>query len=383
MRTTVWRGVTAAVAAAALVTACGGSDTSGSAGASAPETTGEVSADVTAARDYVEPYLASPKELSLDEPLSRKPDAGKKLVAISNGSPSNVVLDEAIREAAAVLGWDLKVITAGATAEEQQSAFNSAVQLRPDGITLSGIPRRTITAGLEAAAAAGIPVSINASTDKPGGAVFDTSISGPAQLATWGKMVAAFVTSESKGEGKIAVFDLPVYPILHEFVASFQDGIDQWCPGCETTEVHQQGADIGSKTPGSVVSTLQRSPDTDWVVFDLGDLSTGLGTALRGAGLVDSVKVGGLTANTENIKGVADGSQHAWTAYPLPIVGWRVIDAFARQFNGDSLAPTVGALLPTQLITQDNVDSLVLDDEGNYVGLADYQEQFKSLWKLQ
>ena len=36
--------------------------------------------------------------------------------------------------------------------------------------------------------------------------------------------------------------------------------------------------------------------------------------------------------------------------------------------------------LPTQLITQDTVNDLVVDKDGNYVGVADYQAQFKKLW---
>lgn len=378
----LWRSVTALALAAGLVAACGGGDGAASAAGASGPVSGEDPGRVAEAQEFVQPFLNSPTQLNLSEPLSRKPDAGKTLIAISNGSPSNTVLDQAIKAACEVLGWEFKELVAGATAEEQQSAFSSAVQLKPDGISLSGIPRRTIAAGLEAAEAAGIAVSINASTDENGGAVFDTAIAGPEQLATWGKMVAAFMVAQSQGDQKIAIFDLPVYPILHEFVASFQDNVKTWCPGCDMTEVHQQGADIGTKTPGSVVSTLQRAPDTDWIVFDLGDLSTGVDASLRGAGMTGKVKVAGLTGTRENIKAVKDGTQHAWTAYPLHIVGWRVVDAFARKFNGDSLDATKNALLPTQLITQENVNSLVLDDEGNYVGVADYQEQFKRLWQV-
>ena len=68
-----------------------------------------------------------------------------------------------------------------------------------------------------------------------------------------------------------------------------------------------------------------------------------------------------------------------WTAYSLPIVAYRQVDSMARKFNGD---PTLNGVLPTQLITQANVGTLVDDSAGNYVGVTDYRAQFKKLWKV-
>jgi hypothetical protein len=42
--------------------------------------------------------------------------------------------------------------------------------------------------------------------------------------------------------------------------------------------------------------------------------------------------------------------------------------------------PALNAPLPTQLLTQDNVSSMVADSAQNYVGVADYRAQFKKLW---
>jgi hypothetical protein len=51
----------------------------------------------------------------------------------------------------------------------------------------------------------------------------------------------------------------------------------------------------------------------------------------------------------------------------------------ARKFIGD---PILNAELPTQLLTQANVNSAVNDSAGNYVGVADYRTQFQKLWLL-
>ena len=52
--------------------------------------------------------------------------------------------------------------------------------------------------------------------------MFDTSIANPDQLHEWGKMVAAYVVTESNGNAKVLDFSLPVFPILEEFDKGFQ-----------------------------------------------------------------------------------------------------------------------------------------------------------------
>ena len=106
-----------------------------------------------------------------------------------------------------------------------------------------------------------------------------------------------------------------------------------------------------------MVSTVTRNPSTNWLIFDLGDLATGVNAALAAAGL-HGLHIGGLTADTPNIAALKSGTQDVWTAYSLPIVAYRQVDSFARKFEG---MPTLTAALPTQLITQENVNSMVAD----------------------
>jgi hypothetical protein len=67
----------------------------------------------------------------------------------------------------------------------------------------------------------------------------------------------------------------------------------------------------------------------------------------------------------------------AWMGIPMPVLGWRVVDQFARIFGGDALAT---GLLPSQLLTGTTVGSAVLDTAGNFVGISDYPAQFSRLW---
>lgn len=355
-----------------------GSSTTTTGGGSTASSGDSASVGVTAAKAYEQQFLSTPTSIGISTPLKTKPTPGKLLVGLDSGLGSAKVLAQYWAQAAADAGWKYKDLIAGATSATQQSAMNSAIQLNPAGILSSGIPNATIQTQLDLAKQKGIWVNSSADTSPPEGAMFDTSIANPDQLAQWGKMVAAYVVVQSNGKAVVQDFYLPVYPILVDFDTAFIAALKQWCPDCKVTQNAEQAADIGTKVPQAVVSAVTRNPSTNWLIFDLGDLETGVTAALAAAGL-HGLHIGGLTADVPNIAGLKDKTQDVWTAYSLPIVAYRQVDSFARRFEG---MPSLTAALPTQLLTQDNVNSMVADSAQNYVGVADYRTEFKKLWLL-
>jgi ribose transport system substrate-binding protein len=378
-------GVVIAVTSALVIAGCSSSSSSTNGnGASVSNSSasgsasGSASSGVTAAKAYEAQWLNAPTSINVTTPLKSKPAAGKLLVGLDSGLGSAKVLAQYWAQAAKDAGWTYKDLISGSTSAAQQSAMNSAIQLNPAGILTSGIPNATIQTQLTLAAQKGIWVNSSATTSPPSGAMFDTSIANPAQLGQWGKMVAAYVVVQSNGKAVIQDFSLPVFPILYVFDKSFEAAIKQWCTACTVTEHPQQGSDIGTATPQAVVSAVTRAPNTSWLIFDLGDLATGVNAALSAAGL-HGLHIGGLTADIPNITALKDKTQDVWTGYSLPIVAYRQVDSMARKFEG---MQNVIATLPTQLLTQDNVNSMVADPAQNYVGVANYRSQFLTLWHV-
>ena len=376
--------VGAALAASALaLTACGSSTSTTT--SSTPAATSASAASPTAAsglaeaQAFLDKYTPNPTSLGDLTPLSKQPEPGKLVIGIDNATPSGQVLSQSWEAAAKKLGWTYKWVDAGYTPESEQKAMDAALALNPAGIMTSGILASTIKTQLADAASKNIPVNTSAATDPSDPAGFyDTSIADVNQLDLWGQMIAAQVVVTSQGKAKVQDFSLPVYPILERFDTAFHAALTKWCPDCTFTENPQQGTDIGTKTPGNVVSIMQKAPDTDWLIFDLGDLETGVDAALSAAG-ISGVHIGGLTATAANIEAVKAGKQDAWTAYSEPIVGFRQVDSIARKLNGD---PILNVPLPTQVINKDSVGGIVVDDKGNYVGVKDYESQFATLWKV-
>src|SRR3954454_2366277 len=169
----------------------GGSNTGASAGGAGASqgSTGGASSGVTEAKAYMEKFLGAPSTINIDTPLSKKAPTGKTVIGLDSGLGSAKVLAKYWEQAAKDLGWTYKAIISGSDPESQQKAFESALQENPDGILTSGIPIATLKSQLADAKQRGIWVNTSASTDKPSGAMFDTSIANPAQLAEWGKMV--------------------------------------------------------------------------------------------------------------------------------------------------------------------------------------------------
>jgi len=375
--------VVATATSALAIAACSSSSSSSSStgstggGTSASATAGATSAGVAAAMQYEQQFLNTPTSIGISTPLTSKPAAGKLLVGLDSGLGSAKVLAQYWAQAAADIGWKYKDLISGSTPATQQAAMNSAIQLSPAGILTSGIPNSTIQAQLTLAAQKGIWVNSSADTSPPSGAMFDTSIASPAQLAVWGKMVAAYVAVQSQGKAVVQDFQLTAFPILLDFDTAFVAAMQQWCPSCKVSTNAVPAASLGtSALTGQVTSTVARNPSTNWLVFDLGDLEIGVDAALKAASL-SGQHIGGLTADTPNIAGLKAGTENVWTAYSLPIVAYRQVDSMARKFEG--MTP-LNATLPTQLITPQNVSSLVTDSAGNYVGVTDYRTQFKKLW---
>lgn len=374
--------VIAATTSALAIAACSSSSsssssTSTSTGSTSSSSSSATSAGMAAAQQFEQQFADTPSSIGISTPLTSKPAAGKLLVGLDSGLGSAKVLAQYWAQAAADIGWKYKDINSGATPATQQAAMNSAIQLNPAGILTSGIPNATIQAQLTLAQQKGIWVNSSADTDSPSGAMFDTSIANPDQLAEWGKMVAAYVVVQSQGKAVVQDFELTAFPILLDFDKAFVAAMSQWCPTCKVSQVAEPASAIGTNAlTSSVTSTVTRNPSTNWLIFDLGDLEIGVDAALKAAGL-SGLHIGGLTADTPNIAGLKAGTQDVWTAYSLPIVAYRQVDSFARKFEG--MTP-LNQALPTQLITPQNVGSLVTDSAGNYVGVADYRTEFKKLW---
>jgi ribose transport system substrate-binding protein len=385
-----FRTVLGTIPLVAVLVACSSSgDTSGSSGSSgggtSASTGGSASAnsgvDAPAAQAIVDQYSKAPTSLNLPA-LSKKPPTGKYLITLETPEPVSKQKDEAIAAAAKVLGWKYETIPIGTASTGAQDAFNEALQRKPDYIHFSGTPASLLEAQLESAKQQGVKVIADSTVDPATPPIISTAIDSTAQVSKWGEMIGAYVVAQSKEPTKVAIVTVPAYPILGVFTKGVQDSIKKLCSTCNVEVLPQQISDLGKATPNAVVSAVQRDPSIKWVLFSFGDLATGVTGALQAANLGTDIKIGGETPSSTNLQALRDGTEAVWPGFPTSILGWRVVDMLARDTVGDDLKVAGDALMPTQLLTPDNIDGALFDDAGFYVGVKDYQAQFKQLWKV-
>jgi ribose transport system substrate-binding protein len=377
-----------AVVLAASLAACsssGGShDTGGSSGSTGPTTpnTSRTSSPSTdALKQLVDGYLSAPTGVGITTPLSRKPDTNKLVVGILLPIATAQTESAAQATAASALGWRYKTIIQGTGPQDAETAFESALALKPDGIIYYGTPRALIATGLAKAQAAGIPVVATAQVDPLAPPIIANNANSGAQLGQLGKGMADYVAYKSNGEAHVALFPLTAYPVLASFDEAFKTELASVCPGCKVSSSPVQLTDIGTKTPSAVANAVRADSKIKWAIFDCACASAAVAPGLEAAG-INGVTIGGEAPLSTQIVEMKSGVQEAWAAISLSAQGYGLMDALARKFNGDSLDPVVDQKFPWQIVTTDTVGTALVDSKDNYVGYADYQKAFAALWKL-
>lgn len=391
-------------------------------------------------QDAMAAALQPPTSIGIDVPLSAAPAEGGVIVSLTDGTEYEAVFEASLAQAAEVLGWTVEsVVVDLADPTAAATAFDEAVAAAPAGIHITGSFADSLAESLPAAESAGIPVVCTGCSGEPAGGITDTSINGTEQNLEWGKVLASYViANQYEGEDAgVQVFALPGGAFT-DFNLQFSTTLLDQCRNCSATESLVDPTFLDLTDPTSVSDFIVMEMSTAlgaWGLLDSGALSTGVADALasdptllapaivigRGASAADieSLKaLGGAgpdmaaadagaasseaspeaaeEATTEEdvdaaaLEGEGEvlagrtpeeaAALQAWIAIPQPVMAWRVIDQFARIIGGGE--PVTGPL-PSQLLTGVNVADAVLDESGNFIGIADYQEQFKALWGVQ
>ncbi len=176
---------------------------------------------------------------------------------------------------------------------------------------------------------------------------------------------------------------IPSFPSLQTTVDGMNNTLKKYCPGCSGGELDLTVDDLaGGQVASKLVAYLQSHPETNYVVFNFGDLEIGVPEALQAAGFEKKVKLIGNGAGPQQFQALIDGGMDAaWVAYPAVYEGWQMVDAAIRLVDGalpDGYQEEVAAL-PTYIVdTPEAAEALA--PSFDYDGPAGYEEQFKKLW---
>ncbi|MFJ8164349.1 substrate-binding domain-containing protein [Streptomyces sp. NPDC096136] len=304
---------------------------------------------------------------------------GKTLVYVAQTmtNPGVAKVAEGVREAAADIGWNVRVIDGEGTPAGIQAALGQAVTLKPDGIVIGGFDPRLTERETAHAQADGIPLIGWHAVGSPGPSTdprLFTNIT--TRLEEVAGISADWVVARSGGSGGAVVFTDDSIPFARTKAELIRRRLAE-CPGVALLATENIPIpDAGQRTPQEVSSLLARFGDrwTDSVAINdlyFADAAPALRAAGRpGGGPPFNIGAGdGDPSAFQRIN--SRGFQAATVPEPLNQQGWQIVDEFNRAFAG---RPASGYVAPVHVVTARNSGGATSwDPEG-------YREAYRRIW---
>lgn len=379
---TLTRKLVAATFAFALVAAaCGDDDDSTTTTQAPPATGGGEDAGLAAAKAVVEANLTPPEKIGPTIPLTAKPPA-KTVAWLECSLPSCQAIGRGFKEATALLGWKLEVIS---WSTDPVAAFQQALDTGVDYVAITGTQPELIQAQIDEAKSRGIAFF----------SCFDTADPKQEENNIWvqcgdddavtraGDLIANAIIADSEGKANVVMVNIPDFAVLVNEREGSKAAYAKNCPGCKFDELALTLDQLlTGEVPGAVVSYLQAHPDVNYVHFAFDGLTGGVSTALADAGLLQGRKLVGVDYSGAVLQEIVEGKHAFWTTNPKEYSAWIMIDGMARHALGmDNPEERANALLPTFIVNSAEMAQPLIASDG-WPGPATMAEQFAALWQV-
>lgn len=363
-----------AVSVVALMTAagCSGTSTNDSSNTSSED----AAANAEAAKEALAPLLKEDSTIKL-EALPSKPPENQTVTFISGPLYTTQQIGSGVEAAVKALGWEYRVVQSPQTPDGYKSALEDVLQSPGDLlIAPANAPNEAVQAQIDELKHKGVAFIQFSGTDKVGDEML-AGVAAPNTLAAAGTAVGNWVVADSGGENvDVAIFSDQSYEAQRNADKGVLDALEKLCPGCETDVVNAPLAGIGTEIPKQVVSYVQRHPETDYLAFGFGDVTAGVGAALKAAGLADGVKIVSRFAGPANFANIDAGLETAGVAEEVYELGWRAVDTYVRHLMDVPFEDyPIGNL---HLFTQDNLPA----DKKKYYSVPNYESYFLDAWNV-
>jgi ribose transport system substrate-binding protein len=307
---------------------------------------------------------------------------GKTIVVLAADMKNGGILGvtNGIEEAAAKIGWTVKVLDGAGSVQSRSAAVGQALALNPDGIVINGFDAAEQQAALEGVVAAGIPMvswhsGPKIGCDAPGGIFANVSTDAmdvSAKAAEWA------LKDAPDGKPGVVIFTDSTYTIailkaakLKEIIEAGGGTVLQWVdtPIAET-----------STRMGPLTTTLLQQHGAAWThSLAINDLYFDfMGPSLAAAGIDGKAnpKAGSAGDGSEAaFQRIRTGQYQAVTvAEPLNLQGWQLVDELNRAVQGEACS---GYITAPALVTEEGLAGT----EGNAFDPNNgYREAYAAIW---
>ncbi|GAA2262796.1 substrate-binding domain-containing protein [Kitasatospora cystarginea] len=305
---------------------------------------------------------------------------GKTIVFVAQTmtNPGVAGVARGVAEAAAVIGWSVRVIDGQGTPVGIQAAFSQAIDLRPSGIVIGGFDPALTAQQLAQAEAAHLPLVGWHAEATPGPSqnpkLFSNVTTSVTEVA---RITADWVIAESNGNAGVVVFTDDSIPFARNKSDLIKSGLAD-CPNVRLlASANIPIADASGRTPQEVSSLLARFQGQWTFSAAINDLYfADAAPALRAAGKPGDgapFNIGAGDGDPSAFQRIRSRQfQAATVPEPLTEQGWQVVDEFNRAFAGD---PASGYVAPVHVATAANSTGVTAWDPPGY------REAYRRIWE--
>lgn len=379
-------GVALAVAAATAVAlaACG----SGSTGGASPDSTSpSTSAGMQKAAQLAAGFKKDPTSIGPTQKVGKPIPTGKSIVLIGAGpgGSGTVQTYAAFKQAAAILDWNVTELEPQSpTPQYLQPLLEQALRLHPAAVVISAVSEDGITPQLLALKNAGIPVVSTTGPDPSGGPIL-LQLAGADYLGNeLGKATADQTIADMGGKPTtVGTVGIDGYAIIDDMVSAYTSEIKSKCPACQIENTNVSLASLGTSDGTDIVNFVRQHSGMGALLVGWDGMDTNLFPAAHAAG-VNLPKTYSIAVVPQDLPYVRSGQLAGTTAFDTTDLGWRLADALARIFTGQTAsALSQDTKYATPVIWSEangNVPSSIPSDGSYPPVVSDYQNQWKALW---
>lgn len=277
----------------------------------------------------------------------------KKVIGLSMNTLNNpffVDVKNGAQKAADTNNVELIVTDAQNQPSKQQTDIENLIQKKPDLIIVDPADSDAVASAIEQANEKKIPV-ITIDRASNGGTVV-THIGFDAIKS--GNIAGDFLGKALNGKGKVVeIMGIMGTNVAQDRSKGFNEAISKY-PEIEV--VAKQSADFDrAKAMKVMENILQANPEIDGVYAANDEMALGALEAIEAAGRLDKITLIGCDDIDDTKAAIKAGKVEATIAEPPFFLGKNAVETALKYLKGESIEKTV--ILPSTLITKDNVDS--------------------------
>ncbi len=322
-------------------------------------------------------------ETPWDGPTTGPAGAGDKSIVVVAADLKNggiLGVTEGVEEAAAAIGWDVRVLDGAGSIQGRTAAIGQARALQPDGLIINGFDAVEQQAALEGVTGAGIPMVAwhsgpKIGCDAPGGIFANVST----DAMTVSEVAAKWAFEDGGAEMGAVIFTDSTYQIAIDKADRIKETIEAM-GGTVLEYVDTPIADTSTRMGPLTISLLQKYGDSWTHALAINDLYFDfMGPALASAGI-------GASAGPQ-AGSAGDGSEAAFqrirtasyqtitVAEPLNLQGWQLVDELNRAIQG---TPCSGYVTSPALVTQEGLAKM--GDSNQFDPDTPYRAAYGAIW---